>query len=152
MAILDVIQIANENINYTEKVFAFLGRVIEVLEAEKCALIEFDDSNKKIVNSYARSRLNLRWVEPDFINENIVEKILHKGEGEFLIDWESISEKNLNLNMPDWQSVIAIPLISNNQIKALVYITVPIKEKEFDYNNYNLAKALCDIFSTILET
>lgn len=152
LAILDVIQIANENINYTEKVFAFLGRVIEVLEAEKCALIEFDDSNKKIVNSYARSRLNLRWVEPDFINENIVEKILHKGEGEFLIDWESISEKNLNLNMPDWQSVIAIPLISNNQIKALVYITVPIKEKEFDYNNYNLAKALCDIFSTILET
>ena len=152
LALLDVIKITNEDIDYEDKIFNFLGRVIEVLEAENCAFIEIEPSSKEILNSYGRRRQNLNWVETDFLNETIVKRIVNKGEGEFLIDWESISEENLNLKTPNWQSVIAIPLIFKYQIKGVVYATVPIKEKEFDYNNYNLAKTLCDIFSTLLGT
>ncbi|HSH36629.1 tetratricopeptide repeat-containing diguanylate cyclase, partial [Schnuerera sp.] len=149
LAILDIIDIAKQNISNKEKKFAFLGRVIEILEAENCAFIEIN-SNKESSNIYARSRLNLNWIDPDFINNNIVDRVINKREGEFLIDWESVNEINLGLNTPNWQSIIAIPLILKEQIKAVVYITVPIKEKEFDYDNYNLAKVLCDIFSTII--
>lgn len=148
LAILDTINIMKENTGKEEKIFTFLGRIIEILEAEYCALIEIDPYNKPS-NIYARSRLNLNWIEPNFINVTIVDRVLAKEKGEFLIDWDSVNEMNLILNTPNWQSVIAIPLIFKDKIKGIVYITVPIKEKEFDYNNYNLAKVLCDIFSTI---
>lgn len=51
------------------------------------------------------------------------------------------------MKAPNWQSVMAIPLVVNNNVKAVGYMTVPIKEKEFDYNSYNLAKILWDIFA-----
>ncbi len=148
LAILDIIDIIKRDISKKEKIFAFLGRTIETLEAENGAFIEVDFNNNP-TNIYARSRLNQNWTEASFINEAIVDRILSQRKGEFLIDWESVNEMNLVLNTPNWESVIAIPLIFKDEIKGLVYITVPIKEKEFDYNNYNLTKVLCDIFSTL---
>ncbi|MCF6466709.1 diguanylate cyclase domain-containing protein [Clostridium sp. Cult2] len=149
LAILDIIDIAKQDMEDKEKIFAFLGRVIETLEAENCAFIEIE-RGYELSNIYARSRLNINWIEPNFINQNIVDKVIMTGKGEFLIDWESANEINLLLNTPDWQSVIAIPLVFKGQTKGIVYITVPIKEKEFDYNTYNLTKVLCDIFSTVV--
>jgi len=79
-----------------------------------------------------------------------VKRVIASGKGEFLIDWESVEEAELTLNTPNWQSVIAMPLICNDRMKGLIYITTPIKEKEFDYNGYNLSKVLCEIFSIIM--
>jgi len=42
---------------------------------------------------------------------------------------------------------MAIPIIIKSRIKGVGYMTVPIKEKEFDYNSYNLAKMLWDLFA-----
>ncbi|NMB28114.1 MAG: diguanylate cyclase [Tissierellia bacterium] len=149
LAILDVIELVRENIGREEKIFKFLGRLIEILEAENCTLIELDN-NKDIKNTRSRSRLNPKWVENVFVNYTIVKRVIASGKGEFLIDWESVEEAELTLNTPNWQSVIAMPLICNDRMKGLIYITTPIKEKEFDYNGYNLSKVLCEIFSIIM--
>ena len=149
LAILDVIELVRENIGREEKIFKFLGRLIEILEAENCTLIELDN-NKDIKNTRSRSRLNPKWVENVFVNYTIVKRVIASGKGEFLIDWESVEEAELTLNTPNWQSVIAMPLICNDRMKGLIYITTPIKEEEFDYNGYNLSKVLCEIFSIIM--
>ena len=149
LAILDVIGLAREKTGQEKKIFKFLGRLIEILEAENCVLVELDN-NKDIRYTYSRSRLNPKWVDNVSINYTIVERVIANGKGEFLIDWEGVKEVDLVLSTPNWQSVIAIPLICNGNTKGLTYITVPIKEKEFDYNSYNLAKVLCEVFSTIM--
>ena len=46
----------------------------------------------------------------------------------------------MSLSTPNWQSVIVLPLLVDEKVKAVGYITVPIKEKEFDFNSYNLQK------------
>ena len=148
LAILDIIDLVGEDISYEEKIFKFTGKLIEILKAENCTLFKLD--NKDIKSVYSRSRWNQKWVKNAPINYTIVERVIANGKGEFLIDWESIKEDELTLNTPNWQSIIAIPLIFGSIKRALIYITVPIKEKEFDYNNYNLANVLCKIFATIM--
>ncbi|NLW23030.1 MAG: diguanylate cyclase [Tissierellia bacterium] len=149
LAMLDIVELIQKEISKEEKIFIFLGRVIEILEAQKCILIHIDQ-NGEILKSYARSRKTKEWLEEFHINTDIVDKVIKNKKGEFLIDWESVNERELLLNTPNWESVIVIPLIRDGILKGVVYIGVPIKEKEFDYNSYNLAKSLCDIFASMI--
>lgn len=149
LSILDIIELTNENISKEEKIFKFLGRIIEILEAQNCSLILIDEEGK-IEYTYTRSRLNKSWTQNKFINYNIVKRVVSNKAGEFLIDWENIRNVASITHAPEWQSIIVIPLISKERVKAIVYITVPIKEKEFDYNSYNLSKVLSDIFSSVV--
>lgn len=149
LAMLDIITLVTGCGSKEEKIYKFLGRLMEILEAEGSALIELDE-NKTILNTYSRSRLTQNWVDNLFVNYDIVERVIAGGKGEFLIDWESVKEMDIVLSTPNWQSVIAMPLIYNGIIGGVAYITVSIKEKEFDYNSYNLAKTLCGIFSTVI--
>ena len=148
-AILDTISIIKSSISKDEKIFLFLGKVIEVLQAEYCTLIELDKDGNILFN-YSRKRFDKNWSENNYINHKIVEDAIINKKGEFLIDWDTGNDAVLNLNTPNWQSVIVLPLIKDNNMRGIGYITVPIREKEFDYNSYNLAKTLWDIFSTIM--
>ena len=146
LAILEVINIAKDINNRKKKIFEFLGRITETMEAESCSLIEID-KDQNISQIYSRSRLKQEWVKNPYINVEIVRRVIKNVKGEFLIDWENEYEKDIVLNTPNWHSVMAIPLVVNNRIKGVGYMTVPIKEKEFDYNSYNLAKMLWDLFA-----
>ncbi|MDD3706419.1 MAG: hypothetical protein PHC45_10220, partial [Clostridiaceae bacterium] len=52
--------------------------------------------------------------------------------------------------MPDWQSVIAVPMIDRGKIRGVTYLSVPIKSKEFDEGTYNYVKTLTDIMAAAL--
>jgi len=126
-----------------------LGKVIEVLEAEYSSLILLGDDGK-IASSYSRKRFCFNWVENSYINHEIISRVLANKKGEFLIDWDTGQETAINLNTPNWQSVIVLPLTVDGQVRGIGYMTVPIKEKEFDFDSYNLAKTLWDVFSTVV--
>lgn len=146
LAILDVINIVKDDISKEERIYSFLGSVIKTVEAKNCSFIELNN-NKEISDTYARTKKNKEWVKNPSINKEIVNRVINNKKGEFLIDWENTNEIDIVLNVPNWQSVIAIPLIINREVIGVGYVTVPIKEKEFDYNSYNLVKILWDIFS-----
>lgn len=149
LALLDVIDLTKGNMKRDDKIFEFLGRLIETVEGEFATLIELDENNKQ-KNIYSRSRLNQEWVCQPIINQIIVERVIANRKGEFLIDWDSIYDTDLVLETPNWQSVIVLPIEFEGEIKGIVYISVPLREKEFDYNYYNMAKALCGIVSAMI--
>ena len=149
LAILDIIDLVKENINKEEKIFKFLGRLIETIEAESCTLI-YLDKDKNPIKTYSRMRQSMEWEEEPFINYNIVKKVAFARKGEFSIDWENINDVDLILNSPNWKSIIVHPIEFNGKIKAIIYITVPLREKEFDYDCYNMVKTLSGVFSPIV--
>lgn len=149
LAILDTINIVKGTISKDKKIFSFLGKVIEVLQAEYSTLIQLDKDDK-IISTYSRKRFHPGWTENRYLNYEIINRVVANKKGEFLIDWDTGYETDMSLSTPNWQSVIVLPLLVDEKVKAVGYITVPIKEKEFDFNSYNLAKTLWDIFSTIL--
>lgn len=148
LSILNAINLIEEDISKEEKIFEFLGGMIETLDAEICNLIELNN-DKKPIKTYSRSRLSQEWIENPDLNMSIIEKVIETQKGEFVIDWDNVKEIEILLNKPNWQSIIVIPLISNGIVKSVIYISVPINEKEFDYNSYNIAKVLSKIFVTI---
>lgn len=150
LALLDIIELINSNINKEEKILEFLGRLVETIEGEYASLILFDKKGEQ-GDVLSRSRLNQKGERKPFINQDIVNRAIANRKGEFLIDWDSLDEMDLLITgTPNWQSVIVIPLEFEGEIKGIVYISVPLKEKEFDYNDYNMVRVLCSVISAII--
>ena len=62
LAILDTINIVKVTISKDKKIFSFLGKVIEVLQAEYSTLIQLDKDGK-IISNYSRKRFDPGWTE-----------------------------------------------------------------------------------------
>jgi diguanylate cyclase (GGDEF)-like protein len=133
-----------------ENMFKFLGRIIEVSEAQTGGIFyieETDEGEMRISKKLLRKRLVDRAIDEAYYNENILQKCMDDMEGEYQIDWNGYSGIDPLTGMPDWQSVIAVPMIDRGKIKGIAYLSVSIKNKEFDADTYNYVKTLSDIMA-----
>lgn len=149
LVITEIIELISSSITLEEKVYATLGRLSEILEAE--ASILFTVANGRIHKEYYRKRFVEGWADPFTFNEKIVENAIETRQGKYTIDWEHISSFDPLTNTPSWRSVIAVPIVVNDRICGVIYLSTPIKEKEFDYNAYNLVKITSNIIGAILK-
>lgn len=149
LVIVEIIGLIKEKLDKKDKVFRVLGRMIEILEAEHGILITLDDENR-IDETYGRIRFSDKWEEDLDYNHNTIYKTINEQNGEFFIDWEDIREIDPITGKPNWKSIIIVPLINNGKVKGVLQISVPIKEKEFDYNNYNFVNTIGGIIAAML--
>jgi transcriptional regulator with GAF, ATPase, and Fis domain len=131
-----------------EKLFNFLGRIIEVSEAQTGILFDIGEDGE-IKNKLARKKFISTEVEEEHYNNEIVDKCIKSGTGEYKVDWNSYQGLDSVTGMPDWQSVMAVPIIKRGELKGVLYLSASIKTKEFDAGQYNFVKTLCDIISSI---
>ncbi|WP_069649180.1 diguanylate cyclase [Caloranaerobacter ferrireducens] len=146
---IDVLNLLKLDEEAEYKIFEILGRLIEVMEIHQAILFTIG-KDLSINNMYARRRMEQKWDNCPRYNKKIIEKVIDSSKGEFLIDWEDIGKIDPVTGKPDWQSVIAVPSIINGKIKGILYLSVPIKEKEFDYNSYNFICKIADIIAAII--
>ena len=147
--ILDMIDLGIEAITFKEKAHLFLGRTLDTIDGEYATLLLLEDD--KVATPYcSRVRLNTQWIKTPMINMGKINEIIKKGEGEYFIDWDDTENVCPITGVPNWKSIIIIPLINMGVTKGALYITVPLDEKEFDFNSFNLTKVLCNIFSSNL--
>lgn len=146
---IDALNLLKLDMETEHKIFEILGRLIEVMEIYQAILFTID-KDLSINKMYARRRMEQKWDNCPRYNKNIIEKVIDSSKGEFLIDWEDIGKIDPVTGKPDWQSVIAAPSIINGKIKGVLYLSVPIKEKEFDYNSYNFICKIADIIAAII--
>lgn len=149
LVLIEIVNLIKTNTTKENKIFLALGRLIEIVEAYQGMLITLD-KDVSIDKVYARQRFTQGWIEDTNINYEIVDRIIRSKKGEFLIDWESINDKDLFLGNPNWQSVVVVPIIFEDNIRGVLQMSVPLNEKEFDYETYNFVKVVSDIMSSIL--
>lgn len=149
MTILDMVNLGIKPITFKEKAHLFLGRTLDTIDGEYATLLLLEDNHTPIPYG-SRIRVNTQWIETPMINMDRIKNVIKKGEGEYLIDWDDIENLCPITGVPIWQSIIIIPIISLDVIKGVIYITVPLDEKEFDFNSFNLTKILCNIFASNL--
>jgi hypothetical protein len=136
-----------------EKMFSFLGRIIEVSEAQAGGIFYIDETEEgecSISRKLLRKKLVDREVGETYYNEGIVLKCMESKAGEYQIDWSGYPGIDPLTGMPDWQSVIAVPMIDRGRLKGVAYLSVSIKNKEFDAGTYNYVKTLSDIMTAAL--
>ncbi len=146
---MDMVDLLRKDNSLRNKIYEFLGRTMEILSAENIILFTLSDSGK-IEKSYSRKRFTKGFSKIPYYNKEILEKTIESKKGEFLIDWEDIGDVDALSGIPNWKSIVVFPLIYKGIMKGIVYLSVPLKEKEFDYNSYNFIKAICSIFSPLL--
>jgi len=149
LVITEIIELINKNSTLQDKIFTALGRLIEILEAEEGIIFAVEGHN--LNKEYYRRRFIEDWVPPFIFNKELVDSTILSTEGKYIIDWESINDLDILTNTPNWKSVIVVPIVVNDKVAGIIYLSVPIKEKEFDYAAYNLVEITSNIIGAILK-
>ena len=146
---MNVIELIKKDNSLDDKIFTFLGILLNTIDGELATLILRAESKEgKVV--FNRSRFNENWVSTPKLNYNIINKVSNKFKGEFLIDWDDTSSTDPISGLPNWKSIMVLPLIKNGNLKGILYISVPIKVKEFNFDCFNISKTFADIFAALL--
>ncbi|AKL94902.1 diguanylate cyclase [Clostridium aceticum] len=150
LVLMEAIELIGSTEENTSKISTLLGRLIETLEAEEGILFKVKKS--KITGCFGRRRFNSGWVDDISYNKDLIKKVLSTGKGEYLIDWQDIKTTNALTGTPNWKSIIITPTLFCGEITGILYLSVPLMEKEFDFQLYNLAKAASSIIAPILNS
>lgn len=144
LAILETIQIMNSHSGKEEKIYSYIGRIIETLEAQDGYLFLVEEG--KIVESYGRKSQQEEWINYFNYNKQILEKVIKDKQGIYMIDWDDVKQKKLVAGLPIWNSILLAPIIQKDEVKGIIYLLCSIKIKEFGINDLNLV----NVFSNLL--
>lgn len=148
LAMIEVIEIVNVNTTKKDKIYNLLGRIIEITQAQNGFLFIVDKGN--ITREYSRKIFKNEWIDNEMYNKNIIESVIYSKQGVCKIDWDTITEYDAITGVPNWQSVIAIPIIKSDIVKGVLYLTESTQAKEFDFNDFNFVNTLGKIIATII--
>ncbi|MEG0774026.1 diguanylate cyclase [Clostridium sp.] len=146
--LVEIVDLINENKTIENKIYSILGKIIEVTESENAGLFLLEDNN--IVNTFVRKKFLPEWGTLESFNENIIYNSIASGENVCSIDWDNISEyDSLNI-IPDWKSIMVIPIKKAECVLAVLYLSVSHEVKEFNGDELNFVSTLGKIITTIL--
>ncbi|MCB2297929.1 diguanylate cyclase [Clostridium tagluense] len=148
LAMIELIELTNINIAREDKIYNLLGRIIEITEAQKGILFIMDKDN--IIDKYSRKIFKNEWMDIHTYNENIIKSVIKSKQGVCKIDWDTITEYDTVTGVPNWQSVMVIPLIQGDIVKGVLYLTESTVTKEFGFEDFNFVNTLGKIIVPIL--
>ncbi len=131
-----------------DKAYRFLGRMIEVFDAQR-GLFFFVDDNNQLSKQIARNLSSSDVLKDKSYNSDLLENCIKDKSGEYLIDWSSKVSIDTVTGMPDWQSIMVAPIINHDKVNAVIYLTASLKDKEFDANAFNYISTLCNIIAPV---
>ena len=143
--VMKVTNLIRSDIDINEKGEAFLETLMQSLVADEGHLIFTNSFN--IESSIRKYKNATKFENRSKYKIDIIHKALLNKNGGFFIDWEHYDKLNEHTGAPDWKSIMYIPLVKNDIIYGIIYLSVSINEKEFSIGDFNLAKLLSNIFA-----
>jgi len=134
------------DVSLEERLNEFLGKTIEVSEADMGYIFILDDNNKT-VKEILRKNINKKNVDNIPYNDQVLQKAIESMSGEYFIDWTGNAPIDPVTGLPNWQSKMVVPFVYGDKIYAVLYLSVELRNKEFDANIYNFITRLCDIIT-----
>jgi diguanylate cyclase (GGDEF)-like protein len=148
LAMIELIELININVPREDKIYSLLGRIIEITEAQKGILFIMDD--EVIIDKYSRKIFKKEWIDIDTYNQDIIKTVIDSKQGVYKIDWDTITEYDTVTGVPNWQSVMVIPLTQGDTVKGILYLTESTQTKEFSFDDFNFVSTLGKIIVPIL--
>ncbi len=147
--LLEIVQLSRKReLSAEEKIFQFLGRVIEAAEADFGIILRLNLKGD-VQSALFRKKLMDRQSEDLYYSSEILSRCHVNNRGEYLIDWGNYPGMDKTTGMPDWQSVIVTPIQTGAEEKVMLYLSVSLRNKEFTSDVYNFIKTLCEIISVV---
>lgn len=140
LAMVELIEIIKAEGDLETKIYNALGRIIETTEAQNGMF--FMVKEDKITEKFGRRIFKENWTAVKGYSEGILESVIIDKQGKCIIDWDSIVDYDLVTGMPNWNSVLVVPIIKSGVVRGILYLTVPIKVKEFKFEDLNFVNTL----------
>ncbi|MBU3143383.1 diguanylate cyclase [Clostridium sp. CF012] len=140
LAMVELIQIIKDDNDLETKIFKALGRIIETTEAQNGMFFMVNDD--EVTEKFGRRIFKENWTAVKGYSGDIIEAVINDKQGKCIIDWDSIIDYDLVTGMPNWNSVLAVPIIKSGVVRGILYLTVPIKVKEFKFEDLNFVNTL----------
>ncbi|MCM1991893.1 diguanylate cyclase [Oceanirhabdus seepicola] len=147
LTFIEVLDLVDEQIGSSNKIYKLLGRLIETTEAEDGTLFKVNDG--RIAEVFSRRRYNESWIKKEDYNKEIVREVIENKKEMCTIDWNLRNRNNPLTGLPDWNSIICIPLIDHERVIAVLLLEVPTSEKEFNYENLNFVNVIIKLAKRI---
>ncbi|OPJ63036.1 diguanylate cyclase [Clostridium oryzae] len=136
---IEITELIKNNDKLENKLYTFLGRIIEVTESEFGSFVIINDNN--VDKIYSRRMFKEGWQESED-SMFLIEETVRSGEGKYMIDWDTAYDKEIKNGVPDWKSIIVSPIINNGIIKAILILSAHSRNREFDFQDYNFVRIL----------
>ncbi|GGA65547.1 diguanylate cyclase [Ornithinibacillus halotolerans] len=148
LALVEIIQLTNTSLSKHEKIYRFLGRMIEIIEAQYGYILLYnEDIGTKV---FGRKSQEENWFQESLFNEKIVNTVLQSSQGLYTIDWERTDKINPVNGLPDWESVSCVPIINDGKVKGVIYLSVPARMKEFGADELNVLNVYSELVANII--
>lgn len=148
LAMVELIELVKSESSLETKIYDSLGRIIETTEAQNAMFFLVNEN--QIAEKYGRKIFEENWIKVKSYNKNIIEAVIASKQGICMIDWDEITGYDLVTGMPNWNSVLVVPLIKAGVIKGILYLMVSIKSKEFKVEELNFVNTLGQLLVAML--
>ncbi len=141
--ILETSKLYKTNKNLEEKISVYLTKLIAGTDADYASLVLFiDDEIKK----YAKLKENDKIVKNVLIDEDIIYRVRSNKTIECFINWDKDILNNGRFDKKIY-SVLSVPIIIKDEVKAVAYLKASLKNKEFDKRDIYYVDLISGIFS-----
>lgn len=81
------------------------------------------------------------------INNDLISSVINSKNAICQIDWSNAPKKNIITNLPEWNTIMSVPLLKNEIVLGAIYLATPEKKHEFDSTKLNLLRFFADVIS-----
>lgn len=128
---------SNEN-----RIYKFMSKIMQIIECDTVTI--FIVENENIINTFSKVRAKEGFVIAERFNFDSVYKCISKKKGFCLVDWANIDNHNIH-GIPDWKSLCMCPVVYEDNVVAVVYLSISVNNKEFGTADLNLLNCFADV-------
>ncbi|WP_156914176.1 diguanylate cyclase [Paucisalibacillus globulus] len=144
LAMVELIQLNNSLLTLEEKLYQFLGRVIEISQAEYGYILLYHANGQKY---YGRKAYVNEWCQDILVDKEILNSVLLEERGIYTINWDVADKKNKMNGLPDWDSILAVPITIEGIVRGAIYLSAPTRVKEFGADDLNMLNVYGNLLS-----
>lgn len=142
LVLVELSELINSKNSFEKKISIASNKLLEIILADN--LYVFDNRKNKSICIFKKN--DFKSYE---LNKALLKSVIKNKKGMYIIDWENTKKIDKEINMPDWQSVMVIPLIKMDKLVGTLYFTISSRIKEYDYYDYNIARVAGNIIGNI---
>lgn len=143
LSFIDTVSLIRHSIPKTKRLQICLEKIIDTVGVDSGIFI------RPAINKKSKNKFKLiPDKKPEFIiNNEFISKVMDEKQELCTIDWKNISGKNEVSGMPNWNSALLVPVLFKGELKAIIYLVVEIRKRQFGAEDLNLTNLFANLIA-----
>jgi len=147
-ALIDILNELDNDADINKKYLNTFITLIDITEADEINFIKFSDEYE-VNTAFSKQKGHDYMKNTHSLNAEFLNQFKNQRISQYFIDWDDVAYYDAENKIPNWKSYIVLSF-NDDHAKGILAISVNIKDKEFDFSNFNFVDALKPVLKHIL--